>query len=117
MKHISSLALLTLTLLIITPAIAADSPSVQKNDSIQVMEAFENQSLSGKSEISDHKKHLIMFIIAVPLLLLLLVTAALGIAMVVYGKPVFLPHMICAGLSITLAIVHAIVGIVWFNPF
>lgn len=88
-----------------------------QDDSVRVMETFKLQNQNAKKEISDHKKHLIMFIIAVPLLLLLLATGILGIAMVVYGKPVFLMHMICAGLSITLAIVHAIVGLVWFNPF
>jgi len=48
---------------------------------------------------------------------LLLVTGGLGVAMGVYGKQVFVAHMICAGLSMTLAIAHAIVGIVWFYPF
>jgi len=47
----------------------------------------------------------------------LLSTAALGIAMGVYGKPVYLAHMICAGLTVTLAVVHVIVGLVWFRPF
>lgn len=95
---------------------AADAPP-QNSNSIQIMEAFDRQNLAGKEAISDHKKHLIMFIIGVPLLILVIITGALGIAMVVYGKPVFVMHMICAGLSVTLVIVHAIVGLVWFNPF
>ena len=57
-----------------------------------------------------------MFALAVPLLILLLITAGLGISMGLYGKDLFLPHLIFAGLSITLAIAHAIVGIVWFRP-
>ena len=40
----------------------------------------------------------------------------LGISMGLYGKDLFLPHLIFAGLSITLAIAHAIVGLVWFRP-
>jgi hypothetical protein len=97
-------------------AMATDAPP-ENSDSIQVMETFERQNLAGKEAISDHKKHLIMFMIGVPLLLLVIITGALGIAMVVFGKPVFLMHMIFAGLSITLVIVHSIVGLVWFNPF
>lgn len=98
------------------PVAKADAPP-QKADSIQVMESFDRQNLAGKEAISEHKKHLIMFIIGVPLLILVIITGALGIAMVVYGKPVFVMHMICAGLSVTLVVVHAIVGLVWFNPF
>lgn len=67
--------------------------------------------------IPEKKKRLVMFFMGVPLLIFILLTAALGIAMGMYGKPVYVPHMICAGLSVTLAIAHAIVGIVWFYPF
>ncbi len=95
---------------------AADAPP-QNSNSIQVMESFDRTNLAGKEAVSEHKKHLIMFIIGVPLLILVIITGALGIAMVVYGKPVFVMHMICAGLSVTLVVVHAIVGLVWFNPF
>ncbi len=107
---------LAIVFLFAPPARAADAPA-QNGNGIQVMESFERQNQAGKEAISDHKKHLIMFIIGVPLLILVLITGALGIAMVVYGKPVFVLHMICAGLSVTLVIVHAIVGLVWFNPF
>lgn len=75
---------------------------------------------SAKSElvqIEDKTKHLVMFVMGVPLLILIFVTAALGVAMGVYGKQVFVPHMVCAGLSLTLALGHAVVGIVWFYPF
>ena len=67
--------------------------------------------------IPDKKKRLVMFFMGVPLLIFILLTAALGIAMGMYGKPVYVPHMICAGISVTLAIAHAVVGIVWFYPF
>lgn len=58
-----------------------------------------------------------MFLLGVPLLILLLITGALGIAMGIYGKQVFVLHMIFAGLTVTLAFVHAIVGVIWFYPF
>ncbi len=83
------------------------------------MQAFISREIE-ESEIiviGDKTKRLIMFLLAVPLLLLLIATVALGVAMGIYGKQVFLPHMICAGLSLTLALAHAVVGIVWFFPF
>ncbi len=96
---------------------AADSD--QKGDSAKVMEAFEQQASQMKIDrpLTTQKKHLTMFLLGVPLLILLLITGALGIAMGIYGKQVFMLHMISAGLTITLAFVHAIVGVIWFYPF
>lgn len=87
--------------------------------SASVIESFANDN-SATSElvtIEDKTKRLVMFVLGVPLLIFLLATAALGVAMGVYGKQVFVPHMVCAGLSLTLALGHAVVGIVWFYPF
>ena len=101
-----------------------------QNDEAQQQQAGEQGSASvigsfatdrsAKSElvqIEDKTKRLVMFVMGVPLLILIFVTAALGVAMGVYGKQVFVPHMVCAGLSLTLALGHAVVGIVWFYPF
>lgn len=84
-----------------------------------VMEAFKQQEAQTAEEKSaaDHQKQVIMFAIGVPLLLLILITGALGIAMGVYGKPVFVLHTVFAGLTMTLALVHVVVGLVWFYPF
>jgi hypothetical protein len=101
------------------PVYAAEPPEPAPNPSLDVIGAFTKEQ-DTKSEIvaiPDQKKKLIMFLMGVPLLVFILVTAALGIAMGVYGKPVYVPHMIFAGLSVTLAIAHAVVGIVWFFPF
>ena len=100
--------------------LAADG-SVQQVEqgSAGVMQSFADDK-SEKSEIvaiEDKTKRLVMFIMGVPLLLLIIATVALGVAMGVYGKPVFVAHMVCAGLSLTLALGHAVVGIVWFYPF
>ena len=87
--------------------------------SASVIQSFASDK-SAKSElvqIEDQTKRLVMFVMGVPLLILIFVTAALGVAMGVYGKQVFVPHMVCAGLSLTLALGHAVVGIVWFYPF
>ncbi len=116
----SAASLTTLFLAIVfffAPVAKAAGAPPQNSNSIQVMESFDRANLAGKEAVSEHKKHLIMFIIGVPLLILVIITGALGVAMVVYGKPVFVMHMICAGLSVTLVVVHAIVGLVWFNPF
>ena len=100
------------------PSARADDNN-QKGDSAKVMEAFEQQASQIKIDRPStiQKKHLTMFLLGVPLLILLLITGALGIAMGIYGKQVFMLHMISAGLTITLAFVHAIVGVIWFYPF
>lgn len=86
----------------------------------QVLEAFDRQQVqrvNQASALSDHKKHIIMFLMGVPLLILLLITGGLGIATGIFGKHLFIAHMIFAGLTITLALAHLIVGLVWFFPF
>ncbi len=109
---------MTFLMLLAVPAQAADN-AAQNASSFKVMEAFERQAeqLNREKELNDKQKHLVMFIIGAPLLILLLVTASLGIAMGIYGKPVFMLHMIFAGLTITLSLVHVIFGLVWFYPF
>ena|SRR5450631_640087 len=91
----------------------------QAGDSAQILQAFNQQHINAEhaKSITDKDKQRIMFLLGVVLITLVLVTGGLGIAMGLYGKPVFVAHMIFAGLSITMAIVHAIVGLVWFYPF
>ena len=112
------LVLMVLFLFAITPASrAADDEQV--GNSIQLMESFAKQAtkVEDTNVFSDHKKHVIMFLMGVPLLILILITGALGVAMVVYGKQVFTMHMIFAGLTVTLALAHVVTGLVWFYPF
>jgi hypothetical protein len=102
-----------------SPAPVAQTGAAEEQGSARIMQAFSNDK-SEKSElvaIEDKTKRLVMFFMGVPLLLLILATVSLGVAMVMYGKRVFVPHMVCAGLSLTLALGHAVVGIVWFYPF
>ncbi len=97
-------------------AAAADAPT--ESSGAQVLQSFESTAPPpAPTDGTEQTRRWVMFGLGAPLLALILATAALGIAMGVYGKPVYLAHMICAGLSVTLAIVHAIVGIVWFRPF
>lgn len=102
-----------------SPLMAAENGTQQEHSDVAVMGAFTNQETQeGEAiQISDQKKGIVMFTMGISLLLLLLTTATLGIAMVVQGKQVFVAHMIFAGLSVTLAIAHAVVAIVWFFPF
>jgi len=98
------------------PAWAADPPPV--NDGAQVLQSFQHEAPAAPApDGDDQTRRWVMFALGAPLLVFILITAGLGIAMGVYGKPVFLAHMIFAGFSVTLAIVHAIVGLVWFRPF
>ena len=84
----------------------------------QILQSFEHtEAPAPQTNAEDRTRRWVMFALGGPLLILLLITGSLGIAMGVYGKPVYLAHMVCAGLSVTLAIVHAIVGLVWFRPF
>lgn len=96
-------------------AIGSEMPSADT----QVMQAFTEQqrALAESREISEETKHFIMFGMGVTLLVLLLTTAVLGVNMAIYGKRVFVAHTVFAGLSVTLAIVHSVVAIVWFFPF
>lgn len=96
------------------------STPVSATDSQGVIQAFEEQSVASDSasmESDKKEKHQILFFMGMLLLIGILTTAGLGIAMGVYGKPVFVAHMVSASLSVTLAIIHAIVAIVWFYPF
>ena len=84
-----------------------------------VMEGFRRDEIVlGKAvKISDQRKHTILFIMGATLLVLIITTAALGISMVLSGKQLFVPHMIAAGLTVTLAVAHAVASTVWFFPF
>jgi hypothetical protein len=107
----------SLSIMSVLPAYAEDTS--QPGDSAQILQAFNRQHRDAEhaKSITDKDKQRIMFLLGVVLITLVLVTGGLGIAMGLYGKPVFVAHMIFAGLSITMAIVHAIVGLVWFYPF
>ncbi len=118
-RWLQQLMLLLLLSFSLTPLVqGAEAP--RDVNGVQVLEAFDRQQadrVDSAAAIGDKKKHLIMFLLGIPLLILLLTTGAVGIAMGIFGKPLFLLHMILAGLTMTLALVHVIVGLVWFYPF
>jgi len=115
--------ILPVLLLLAGPGHAQDDaagrlPAEKSRDS-QVMQAFTQQATEGANtlEVPVRRRHLIMFIMGAALLVFITVTAALGVAMALYGKRVFVAHMVFAGFSVTLAIIHSVVAVVWFFPF
>lgn len=116
-----------LFLLPLGAARAEPSQSSQQNQGagseggISVMQSFNNEQnarpLDKVLGIPNHEKGVIMFIMGTALLIAVITTASLGMAMVLHGKEVFLAHMISAGISVFLAIAHAVVAVVWFFPF
>jgi hypothetical protein len=101
-------------------SLARAADQAQEANGTQVLEAFDRQQVQRVKDagaVSDHNKQVIMFSMGIPLVILLLITGGLGLATGVYGKQLFIPHMICAGLTVTLAVAHVIVGVVWFFPF
>ncbi|MBI5919946.1 MAG: hypothetical protein HY849_11330 [Nitrosomonadales bacterium] len=110
---------LSLSLYFLAPTALAAQPPTEAN-ATAVMKAFKQQEEAAAAAANperDHQRQVIMFLLGAPLLVLLLITGGLGIAMGIYGKRVFVPHTIFAGLTMTLALVHVVVGLVWFYPF
>lgn len=114
--------ILAMVVLLAVPVHAQQDAAAPAGDGAadaQVMHVFtqHEQEKDRALAVSERQKHQILFFMGAALLIFLLATAALGVAMVIYGKPVFVAHMIFAGFSVTLAIVHAVVAVVWFFPF
>jgi phosphopantetheinyl transferase len=116
-RYVGIILAASLLMLSVNPVNAEETN--QSEESAQILQAFNQQHSETEREksITQKDKQRIMFLLGVALITLVLITGGLGIAMGLYGKPVFVAHMVFAGLSITLAIVHAIVGVVWFYPF
>jgi len=90
------------------------------DDRSPVMKAFQVEAPAVSEAVTDSAqkdKHKILFAMGATLLLLVIATAALGVAMALFGKEVFVAHMITAGLTVFLAIAHAVVSMVWFFPY
>ncbi|MDX8391048.1 MAG: hypothetical protein R8K53_00515 [Mariprofundaceae bacterium] len=83
-----------------------------------VMQQFASDvEIAAERRIETERKHQILFIMGISLLILILMTGGLGVAMVVFDKNVFVLHMICAWFSMTLAAAHAATAIAWFWPY
>jgi len=113
------LTLLLLPLLFLCVPIAYGQEAQGGDDAVQVMEAFNQQAAEAQKsyEMSEKDQHEVLFFMGAALLVLILATAYFGINMVVFDKPFFVQHMVCAGLAVTLALAHAVAAVVWFYPF
>lgn len=99
--------------------VQAQEQPQSSDDSLAVMQVFNDKAAEELKahEISDKQKHKILFFMGLGLLILLCTTAYFGVSMVVFNKEVFVPHMISAGLTVTLGLAHAVAAVVWFFPF
>jgi hypothetical protein len=112
--------MLLVAALMLAPAGARAAAAEQGTSSdTQVIQAFSEamRESAQRAEITEQRKHAILFLMGVVLLVCMLGTAGLGVAMAIFGKKVFVAHTIFAGLSVTLALAHAVVAVVWFWPF
>lgn len=106
----SIVSLVVFLVLIFQPSLANESADVIKSftqNSGDLVESFDK----------TRERHQILFFMGVLLLIFVLLTAGFGLAMAMKGKRVFVPHMICAGVTVFLSIAHAVVAVVWFYPF
>lgn len=117
LRYVGVILAASLSLITVMPAHAQDSAPA--GDSVQILQEFNSQHRSDIREkaIPLKEKQQIMFLLGVAVIVLVIITGGLGLAMGIFGKPVFVAHMVFAAFSITMAIVHAIVGLVWFYPF
>lgn len=118
------LAVLPLLMLLAQPplAIAANGAQQGENSMQQDLGAMRDfndlhQDETGLLKVSTKERHEILFYMGLGLIIGLLLTAGFGLGMVLGGRPLFLWHMLFAGISITLAIAHAVTAMIWFYPF
>jgi hypothetical protein len=117
LRNASIILAISLSFVAMFPAYAQEAPPT--DNSALILHEFNQQNRSDirAKAIPLKEKQQIMFLLGLGVILLVIVTGGLGLAMGVFGKPLFVAHMLFAALSITLAIAHAIVGLVWFYPF
>ena len=98
---------------------STESEESSANNRSQVLSTFVGKDRGELLDSFDERReqHKILFYMGVTLLLFILLTAGFGVSMALLGKDVFVPHMICAGISVFLSIAHAVVAVVWFFPF
>ena len=97
----------------------ADTNVVDPNSSAKIMtDTLKDLAVLDVDSFDERREqHKVLFYMGVLLLLFVLLTAGFGVSMAMLGKEVFVPHMICAGITVFLSIAHAVVAVVWFFPF
>jgi len=114
------LSFIVVVIFVLSPTLFAQENSAlnlnSDHDVVGVFtDALEEPGVAVK--IEDKQKHQILFIMGVLLFVLILATATLGVRMALFGKQLFIPHMICAGATVFLSLAHAVTAIVWFYPY
>ncbi len=97
-------------------SLADETPDPAADESLQVIKPFVEQEVD-REMFTEKEKHQILFAMGAVLLLLLVATITFGVGMVLFDKPWFVGHMVSAGLTVTLAVAHAVAAVVWFFPF
>ena len=118
-KFSKLIAFIVLACFMVLPVLGNAQEQEYVDDTLKIMEAFNQDAMAGQEayELTEEDKHKILFFMGVALLVLLCATAYFGISMVVFNQEVFVKHMVCAGLTVTLGIAHAVAAVVWFFPF
>jgi len=119
LRYVSITLAISLSFMAALPAQAAQESPPSSNNGALILQEFNAQNRTDirAKAIPLKEKQQIMFLMGVAVIVMVIITGGLGLAMGVFGKSVFVPHMVFAAFSITLAIAHAIVGLVWFYPF
>ncbi|MBL1261417.1 MAG: hypothetical protein COB33_012900 [Thiotrichaceae bacterium] len=124
MKLLSKISMLfvlltTIMLSSVSTAVFAADDEVDVNSAHAVLAPFiEKEVVLGDAVmIEDKQKHEVLFYMGVLLLILIVTTAVIGLRMALFGKKLFVQHMISAGFTVFLAFAHAVTAIVWFFPF
>ncbi len=100
------------------PSPVAPAPSSEVSaERVMQHYAAQQDEVSPQRKISLRSKHEVLFWMGAALLLFLLLSAFFGVGTGVLGKDWFIPHMICAGITVTLGIAHAVTAFVWFYPY
>ena len=118
------LALFPMLLVMSQPSLAAPSGSARQGSTsmqqdLGAMQAFNDTHADeeGLLKVKAKERHEILFFMGLALIITLVITVLFGLSMVLGGKQVFVWHMIFAGISVTLALAHAVTAIIWFSPF
>lgn len=114
----SILCVVALAMLLFSVSSFSDDGDSNK-EGVVIMEAFNQLSEEERleAEIAEQTKHIIMFVMGIVLLVAIIATAGMGLGMALYGKPLVVPHMLGAGVTVFLSLAHAVTAIVWFYPF
>ncbi|MDQ6965047.1 MAG: hypothetical protein Q9M13_09035 [Mariprofundales bacterium] len=96
---------------------ASDDASLLSAERIMQHYTEQQDEISAERKITLRSKHEVLFWMGAALLLGLLSTAFFGVGMGIFGRDWFVPHMVSAGLTVSLGIAHAVTAFVWFWPY